>query len=134
MRRIFAPRRFLSDEAGAATIEAVLWLPFFIIVFGLITDASLLFNTQSMLTRVVQDANRAYSIGLLKDETETQNYILARVGAAQGDPDTTVVTTYAYGVIRTKLVVPAGAYMAIGLFDALTQLRLTVTSEQVMES
>lgn len=134
MTRFSANGTYLSDETGAATIEAVLWLPFFIIIFGLITDASLLFNTQSMLTRVVQDANRNYSIGLLKSEAETEDYILARVGAAKGDPDTSVVTTYAYGVIRTKLVVPAGAYMAIGLFDALTNLRLTVTSEQVMES
>ena len=133
MKRSSANHTYLSDETGAATIEAVLWLPFFIFIFGLITDASLLFNTQSMLTRVVQDANRAYSIGLLKSEAETEDYVLARVGAARGEPDTTVETTYAYGIIRTKLVVPAGAYMAVGLFDALTGIHLTVTSEQVME-
>lgn len=133
MKRIFARPTYLSDETGAATIEAVLWLPFFVALFALITDASLLFNAQSMLTRVVQDANRAYSIGLLKSETETEAYVRARVGAAQNDPDTTVVTTYAYGIIRTKLVVPAGHYMAVGLFDALTHIRLTVTSEQLME-
>jgi len=134
MSRFTANRRYLSDETGAATIEAVLWVPFFVIVFSLIADASLLFNAQTMLTRVVQDANRAYSVGLLKSEAETESYILARVGAAEGDPDTTCVTTYSYGIIRTKLVVPAGHYLAVGFFDALTRLKLTVTSEQVMES
>jgi Flp pilus assembly protein TadG len=134
MWTFFGKKRFLSDDDGAATIEAVLWMPFFVLVFGLIADASLLFNTQAALTRIVQDANREYSIGLLKSEADTEAFILARVGAVQNDPSTSVKTTYANGLIRTTVTVPAKDYMAVGFFRALTGIHLTVTSEQVMES
>jgi len=134
MTRDSATNRFMTDETGAATVEAVLWMPFFVLFFGLIADASLLFNAQAALTRVVQDANRGYSIGLLDSETETEDYILARIGAGQGDPATTIETTYAYGIIRTTLTVRAADYMAVGFFNALTDLKLTVTSEHLMES
>ena len=36
-------QRFRREEGGSATIEAVLWLPFFVIFFVMIADVSLVF-------------------------------------------------------------------------------------------
>lgn len=126
--------KFLRSESGAATIETVLWLPFFVGIFGLIVDASLMFNAQAALTRTVQDANRAYSIGLLDSDSATEEFVLARVGAAKDDEDTVIQTSVSDGVITTVLSVQAGHYMAIGLFDAITNMNITVASQHLKES
>lgn len=56
-------KRFRRDERGSATIEAVLWLPMFVIFFVMIADVSLVFFRQTEVMRVVQDGNRALSVG-----------------------------------------------------------------------
>lgn len=40
-------RRFRRDERGSATIEAVIWLPMFVIFFVMIADVSLVFFRQT---------------------------------------------------------------------------------------
>lgn len=127
-------KAFVKNEDGAASIETILWLPFFVGVFGLIADTSLMFNAQAALTRTVQDANRAYSIGLFDSPAEAEAYILERVGAAKDDQDTSISTTVTNGIIETTVIVDAGHYQAVGLFDALTGLRMTVTARHLMES
>ena len=125
---------FIRGQEGSATIETVLWLPFFIGIFGLIVDASLMFNAQAALTRTVQDANRAYSIGRIASASEAEAYVMARVGAAKNDTETTVVTTVTNGVINTTVTVAAGHYMAVGLFDAITNMKLNITAQHLMET
>ena len=126
---------FARNEDGSATIETVLWLPFFVALFALIADASLMFNAQASLTRTVQDANRAYSVGILESETEAESYVLARIGAdASADADTTIQTTVADGIISTTVSVEAGHFTAIGVFNTFTDLRLTVQAQHMMES
>ena len=56
-------KRFRRDERGSATIEAVPWLPLFVIFFVMIADVSLVFFRQTEVLRVVQDGNRALSVG-----------------------------------------------------------------------
>ena len=128
-------RAFRRDQDGSATIEGVLWMPVFILIFGLIADASLLFHAQAQLTRIVQDANRAYSVGRLDSEIETQNFIRARLGAVALDANTSVTTTVnGAGIIQTIVNVPAYEYAAVGFFTALTTFSLTISSQHVMES
>ena len=38
-------------------VEAVLWLPIFLVIFGLMVDSALVFHGQSKVLRVVQDAD-----------------------------------------------------------------------------
>ena len=131
---IIEQRNFTEKEDGSATIEAVLWMPIFVLIFSMIADASLLFNAQANLTRLVQDANRNYSIGRLDTDIETQDYIKARLGTAATDAKTTVNTSVSNGVISTTVSVPAYHYAAIGFFTALTQFNISVTSQHMMES
>jgi Flp pilus assembly protein TadG len=131
-----ALRRFLRRSDGSATIEVVLWIPFFLLLIALIADASLLFNRQAQMLRAVQDANRAYSVGRLTTTTAVQNALVAAyrpVSAsvtATSTLDTSVVST---GIIRTTLTVPARDVTSLGLIASLSNFNLSVTSQQYRE-
>lgn len=59
--------RFLRAEQGASTIEFVIWVPVFALLLGLVADAALIYGGQARILRVVQDGNRAMSIGRVTD-------------------------------------------------------------------
>lgn len=71
--------KFRSDEDGAATMEAVLWLPFFILLFVMILDATMIFSNHSRVMRIVHDGNRAYALGNITGCAELEEWLEARV-------------------------------------------------------
>ena len=95
----------LRREDGSATVETVLWLPLFFAAFGLMTDAAMVFNGHSRVTRILQDANRNLSVGRFVDEDETETYILAALNALA--PNATASTTVTAGVATSVVQVPA---------------------------
>jgi Flp pilus assembly protein TadG len=109
-------------------------MPVFILIFCLIADASLLFNAQANLTRIVQDANRNFSIGRLADGSATEAYVSSRIGLAAGDPKTEILTTEDSGIITTSVSIPAYNFVATGLFTALLSIDLSVTAQHMKES
>ena len=104
-----ALRRLLRAEEGSATVEVVLWIPFFLFLIALIADASLLFNRQAQMLRDVQNANRAYSVGRLTTPAAVQTALvnaytpMSASVTATSTLDTSVVST---GIIRTTLSIP----------------------------
>ena len=54
--------RFRDDERGAATIELVVWLPFFFLLFFVVVDASVFFWRYSAMWDVTRDAAREVTI------------------------------------------------------------------------
>ncbi len=56
-------RRFLGDASAAATVEFVIWLPFFVALVGLVTDGTLLLQGQSRMYDVSRDGARQVAIG-----------------------------------------------------------------------
>jgi Flp pilus assembly protein TadG len=125
------PRQLLRREDGSATVETVLWLPLFFAAFGLMTDAAMVFNGHSRVTRILQDANRNLSVGRFVDETETQSYILTALNALA--PNATASTTITAGVATSVVQVPATDLEILGMFSALNSLTLTITSQQYLE-
>jgi len=123
----------LHDERGNATVETVLWLPIYVLFFSLIVDASMMFNAQSHLTRLAQDASRRYSIGLFPNDAAAEDYIKARIGNAKDAPRTEVHVTVADSIISTEIIVDAGLYMAVGFFDVLDHIQLHVRSQHFKE-
>ena len=104
--------RFRSNEDGAATIEAVLWLPFFFMLFGALADVSMVFFNQSRLLRIVQDANRTMSIGRFTTTTQTQDYVVSRAqGFSQHASALTTVPSsrVSDALPRPPLIMPAMA-------------------------
>ncbi len=124
-------KRFRRDERGSATIEAVLWLPFFVIFFVMIADVSLVFFRQTEVLRVVQDANRALSVGRFSGPAETEDYVKTAIA-----PLTTraqVTTSVNSGVIGTRALVPVDDLVAVGMFNFLTGYYVAVESNHYVE-
>lgn len=72
-------RRFARDEGGTVTVEAVLWLPFFFSLLMIITDVSLAFYGKAQAFRVVQDVNRAVSVGRIATASSAKTILLNAV-------------------------------------------------------
>ncbi len=124
-------RRFCG-ESGSVTVEAALWLPFFVILLTLIADVALIFHGQARALDVAQKANRALSTGELKSTSETEEYILLTM--SQISPNAVAVTAVNRGLITTTLTLPAGDLDAVGFFTGLSSFNMQVTSQQVMEN
>ena len=127
-------RRFRNRDDGTATVEAVLWLPIFLAVFGLMVDSAMIFSGQSHVLRVVQDANRRLSINSLQSNAEVITYINTEL-AAIGVTPTQVTNTYdsTSGLISTVVVVPASELQILGYFSALTNLQIPIAAQHMNE-
>lgn len=122
---------FRSETRGSATIEAVLWLPVFIAIFALMTDAAMIFNGHSRVMRVVQDANRNLSIGRLESEVETEEYIIASLSDLS--PNAVADTEIIAGVATTIVTVPATDLEILGMFSSLNAIDLRISSQHLIE-
>jgi Flp pilus assembly protein TadG len=124
--------KFSKDESGSATIEAVIWLPAFAFVLAIIMNISMVFFYESQLTRVVQDGNRAFSLGRLADSDAVQQYILGRL--THIDADLSVATTISDGFVRTDLIAPAGDLMPLSMArSAFNTVKIRVSAQHVVE-
>ena len=124
-------KTFVADERGNATIEAVIWIPTFVAVLLLVVDVSMIFNAQARLFRLVQDTNRALSVGRLQSADEAEDTIVTALEGTTSDAQ--VSTSITDGVITTTLTVPAKDLDVIGYFSALETAAVTVTSQHYVE-
>jgi Flp pilus assembly protein TadG len=125
---------FRRKEDGTATVEAVLWFPIFIAVFGLMVDSAMIFHGQSKALRVVQDANRKLSIKSLETDAEAEAYINAQLAAINVTPSRTeTLSDMTTGIISTLVVVPAREFQILGYFSSLTNLEVPVTAQHMRE-
>lgn len=125
------PFNFRSDENGALTVEAVLWLPIFMFFFGMIVDVALVLHGQSKAQRIVQDVNRFASTGFYESEDDIKAGALARL--QQFAPNATVATALGSADVRTMATIPATDLAAIGLFTSLLDIDMTVYAVHLLE-
>ncbi|MBC7153699.1 MAG: pilus assembly protein [Rhodobacteraceae bacterium] len=123
---------FRKRTEGTATVEAVLWLPVFIFLFGLLADTALLFGSQSRVLRVVQDANRAMSIGRFTKADDTMAYIKDQIAGLS--PNAIVSTVVEDGIIYTQVSIPASDVTATGIVTAFADLQVNVFAEHLSEN
>lgn len=123
---------FTRSTSGSTTIEMVIWFPIFMLLFCLIADAALIFSKQAQVLRIVQDANRATSIGRMMSSTDTQSYIYNRV--VEISPNANVFTTIDAGVISSTVTMPASDLTATSLIDAFRSLNIRVSSQHLSEA
>ena len=123
----------IMNEDGTATVETVLWLPALFMIFVLIINASFVFYKQSIMMRVVQDANRALSVGRLLTTDATQTYVKDRISGFASNG--TVVTTVnsSTGVITTTASVPVSDLIFNGKFNLLTGFSVSASSQHFVE-
>lgn len=124
-------RGFARKSDGGATVEAVLWLPAFFIIFGLIVDVSMIFNGHSLIMRTIQDGNRNFSVGRLSSTAATEAWVEARLQNLA--PHAVATTTEYAGVATTVVVVPATDLEILGMFNVLNNINLTIRSDHFIE-
>lgn len=124
-------RRFARADGGASSVEAVIWMPVFILLIGIVTDASMIFGGQAEVLRVVQDANRSLSVGRFLTIDATETYVLAQIATVS--PNATVTTTVTSGIITTTVLMPVGDLAPTGIVDAFSSLNLTVSADFMSE-
>lgn len=123
--------RFARDEAGSSTIEAVLWLPILFWVMILVVDVSFIFNGRAEAFRVIQNGNRAYSVGQLTSDEETQSFIQRALSSIS--PNVAVTTVSENGIISTDVTIPASDLMVIHSMPGLSNLELVIHSQHFVE-
>lgn len=124
-------QRFGRSEDGTATLEAVLWTPIYLILFGLVTDSSIVFGRQAEILRVIQDSNRSLAVGAFQTVQQAEDYITGRVQVFS--TNTTVDVAIDRGIISTSVTVPAADLTSTGLFGAFDSLIITVGASQMSE-
>jgi Flp pilus assembly protein TadG len=76
MRGVFS---FLRDEKGVVTIEFVLWVPIFIGLFVLVTDASIIYLTHSEMWSAARDTTRRMTTGEITSRAQARDHAAARL-------------------------------------------------------
>ncbi|EYD75521.1 hypothetical protein Rumeso_02867 [Rubellimicrobium mesophilum DSM 19309] len=125
-------RRFARDENGAVTVEAVIWIPFFFFILMLITDASLAFFSRAEAFRIVQNYNRAYSVGDLTKTGDVETRIEGAFTRSKNDDATTTVSADKT-VVTTQLSYPIGDVMVFTTLGLPSTWRISVSSEHYVE-
>ncbi|MEL6234106.1 MAG: TadE/TadG family type IV pilus assembly protein [Pseudomonadota bacterium] len=64
-------RGFARNERGSATIEFVLWIPFFLILLGILTDSATLYLRQNEMWNVSRDTARLLATGQITEAQAT---------------------------------------------------------------
>ena len=123
---------FWSCEDGSATVETVILFPVFAMILSFVMNVSMVFFNESQILRVVQDGNRAFTLGRLDDADAVEAYItenLAHLSVAL-----TIETLISGGFIETNLSAPATDLMPFNFmtsaFDGVT---IGVSAQHIIE-
>lgn len=125
-------KHFARSKDGSITVEAVVWIPIYILFIAIIVDTSLLFHGKAKAMRMAHDGNRQASVGLLETEKQVEDAVFARV--KRFSPSAKVDTVFGANTVQTTLTIPANELTAIGSFSSLLKFDLTVSSVHLMES
>lgn len=125
-------RRFRKSEDGGVTVEAAIWLPFWILFMFGIGEIALLFNGQAAALDVTQDVLRSYSIGDITSETEIKARIVKALASISDD--VSVYFFMADGMATASVTVPASDLSGgFGIFSAMSGFDVTITTQQMRE-
>ncbi len=113
------------------SIEALFWFVTMVVVAGIFIDASAIFHAQSNVLRIMQDANRAYSVGMITTTAEHEAYIEARISPVS--PTVNAQTNETNSVLTTQVSLPAADLQIVGLFRSLNTMQLGFTSRHIVE-
>lgn len=74
--------RFIFDEGGTATVEFVIWFTVAMMAVLMIADGSYVMFNRSNAVRIVENANRLRSAGVLDSNEAFQAYVLGEMSEA----------------------------------------------------
>lgn len=65
-------RAFRRDESGMATLDAILWIPFFLIITITVLDVSMVFMNYARVQKFLNDGERAFAVGMVSNCEQMQ--------------------------------------------------------------
>lgn len=125
-------KSFARSQRGTATIEAVLWMPVFVVFFGLLTDTSTIFGREAQILRIVQNANRSLAVGHFQTTSEAKVYIQEQVKIFSAH--STVAVVINNGIISSSVSLPATDLTLTGLFQAFAGMTLSIAASEMSEA
>ncbi len=135
MRRFRRIRAFGSDQSGSVTIEAVLWLPLFVMFLIMLADASTIFMNEARILRIVQDGTRRFATGSITDCAALESWLEARISpispgvAASCAPDPTPGSL----VYISGVSMPSGELDLSGATGLFANLNIVLQSQHFLE-
>ena len=123
--------RFRRRQDGAVSVEAVIWLPFWIFMVVAVGDVAVIFHAQTRALEMAEDGIRLYSVGEIATAGDTSVWIENRLDRIS--PNASASTMVNYGLVRTEVTMPVADINGFGIFAALTNFDLKVYATQVME-
>jgi Flp pilus assembly protein TadG len=118
-------------------VETVIWLPFLFLILAMITDASLAFFSKVEAQRVVQNANRLYSLRALSTTAQVEEFAVrwfrntAINATARTVTSPPVTTTHRGTLVGTQLRYPMQNVMLFS--DVPNDWMITVESVHYVE-
>jgi Flp pilus assembly protein TadG len=123
---------FWQSDDGSATVESVIWFPIFALLLGLIMNISMVFFNESQILRVVQDGNRAFSLGRLSDAEAVETYVSEQLSYLEAA--LTIDSRVSGGFITTTLSAPATDLMPFNFVaKAFQDVRVGVSAQHIIE-
>jgi Flp pilus assembly protein TadG len=113
------------------SIEALFWFITTVLIAGVFVDASAIFHAQSNVLRIMQDANRAYSVGMITTPAAHKAYIEARL--APVSPTAEATSSETNDILTTVVTVPAADFQILGIFRQINSVELAFTSRHLVE-
>ena len=124
---------FWRNEGGSGTIEFVLWLPAFVFIFILISDVSFIFYGKSQTLRILQDANRALSVGAIESEIDVENRVLEQMQLMGHTGVVDAVINSTTGVVTTTVRIPVNELTSVGSIPSLSNFDVAIISSHFLE-
>jgi Flp pilus assembly protein TadG len=123
---------FFRRDQGSTSVEAALWLPFFLLFTFGVGQLGLILYGQARVLGVAEEATRSLSVGEFATDIAAEAWIRAQLRQVSSRvvADAVVDPT---GVIRTTVYVPASDLGGFGIFTALTGFDIVVRAQQYME-
>jgi Flp pilus assembly protein TadG len=125
---------FLRDSDGSATIEFLIWMPILVTIICFSADSAIYFGYKAMVMRIVEDANRAASLGRLKTAAATKTYVEGRLGDYGDDATVTVTFDTVNALIQTVVEIDTEDVTATNILLLMNVDKLYVSQERLSET
>lgn len=119
------------SDSGAITVEAIMWLPFYLVFIALIADVSMLFHQQAKAQRIAQDLNRLWVLTYPEDEAELQ--LRADTIVKSIAPTATVTIVHKTDSIQTFVSMPTADLLPIGLLSVFKSFDIGASAAHLRE-
>lgn len=129
-------RRLLRSQAGTVTVEFVIWMPVFVAIIALTSDAAKLYLTQADMHNVARDTARRMATGELTSISAAQDYAAGQLLYPS--------LTYSYNITKVtdtttnvtddtvEISVPVSQACVFGLLPVLGNFSSALIDEKVV--